>query len=62
MDREEFFRLKKVQAAKKKRQAESDAQSAAQKAEAGPPAVLNDADEPQSTDLLNQGADEDVIF
>jgi V-type H+-transporting ATPase subunit D len=57
MDREEFFRLKKVQASKKKRQAAADAEVALNQA-------VNDTDygEGGSGDLLNQDKDEDVIF
>lgn len=60
MDREEFFRLKKVQAAKKKRQAASDAETeATEKAQGGGLDVL---EESPGTDMLNQDKDEDVIF
>lgn len=57
MDREEFFRLKKVQASKKKRQAAADAELALKE-------TTEDTayGESGSGDLLNQDKDEDVIF
>lgn len=57
MDREEFFRLKKVQASKKKRQAAADAELQLNDA-------FNDGEygEGGPGDLLNEGKDEDVIF
>jgi V-type H+-transporting ATPase subunit D len=57
MDREEFFRLKKVQASKKKRQAAADMESQTRKALEEP--VLGEGG---PGDLLNADKDEDVIF
>lgn len=68
MDREEFFRLKKVQAAKKKRQAAGEAEAeataaASAKQQTGGMNDLNNNDAPPlSSDMLNQDKDEDVIF
>jgi len=61
MDREEFFRLKKVQAAKKKRQAEAEATSAKQKNQVQDMMDLED-NAATSGDILNQDKDDDVIF
>lgn len=71
MDREEFFRLKKVQAKKKEKAAVADRQraetnrerdeanqEAAQDTESAPPADNGG----ESTDLLSGGKDQDVIF
>lgn len=62
MDREEFFRLKKVQAAKKKRAAAADVAAAAKKAELGEEGKTYEEEEKGGGDLLNEGKDEDVIF
>lgn len=63
MDREEFFRLKKVQAAKKKRQAAGEAAAAATRAhqeQNGNMDVLED--DIATGDMLDQDKDGDVIF
>lgn len=57
MDREEFFRLKKVQAAKKKRAEISEKERKEKMLDHG---VLDDPEPGQ--DMLNQDRDEDVIF
>jgi len=62
MDREEFFRLKKVQAAKKKRQAVSDAENAAAAQLREKNGELDAVDESAGGDMLNQDKDDDVIF
>jgi V-type H+-transporting ATPase subunit D len=67
MDREEFFRLKKVQAAKKKRAAAAELVAAAEKVQSGGMDYPGDSrtyeeEEKGGGDLLNEGKDEDVIF
>lgn len=72
MDREEFFRLKKVQAKKKKDEvAEGDKRARAAEASErgertagskGRGAGSNQIDEGKSEDMLGAGKDEDVIF
>ena len=62
MDREEFFRLKKVQAAKKKRQAIADAEQLALQDERKSKSGDIDVDAFSSTNMLTQDQDDDVIF
>ncbi|CAO1620048.1 unnamed protein product [Parajaminaea phylloscopi] len=69
MDREEFFRLKKVQAKKKRDEAkegEKKAQAAQQREQGEADADADDADDNgsggRSKDMLGGGKDEDVIF
>lgn len=68
MDREEFFRLKKIQAKKKRDTAESEAVRAKQRAaadERGEEVHPDDGiggGEAGGKDMLDQGKDEDVIF
>ena len=63
MDREEFFRLKKVQAAKKKRQAAGEAAALAQKQNKGQDGSMDIMDEaPPTADIFDQDKDADVIF
>lgn len=59
MDREEFYRLKKVQAKKKRDQAEEDAKAALQKASQG--GDRSGGTELAAADLLAD-KDPDVIF
>ncbi|KIY43497.1 hypothetical protein FISHEDRAFT_67959 [Fistulina hepatica ATCC 64428] len=56
MDREEFFRLKKIQGKKKRAAAERDDAKSAEDALA-----LDDSDTPRTSDLLSS-KDEDIIF
>lgn len=62
MDREEFFRLKKVQAAKKKRQEAAEAEAAILSADSVITIEERTADDEATGDLLNQDKDEDLIF
>lgn len=62
MDREEFFRLKKVQAAKKKRQVIAEAEQLALQDERKSKSGDIDVDAFSSTNMLTQDQDDDVIF
>lgn len=55
MDREEFFRLKKVKGLKEKAAKESDKQHSQE-------AHVDGENGTQQTDVLGEGEDEDVIF
>lgn len=59
MDREEFFRLKKVQAKKKKTAAEEEQKRKAKKHDSDDD---EDGDQKGGGDMLSGGKDEDVIF
>jgi V-type H+-transporting ATPase subunit D len=61
LDREEFYRLKKVSGKKQRDAAAAEKEHAAKKA-AGQNGTLNDADTADSKDLFKEDGDEDVIF
>ena len=56
LDREEFYRLKKVSNKKQKDTAEADAEIAAARQKA------NEKETPEATDVLGEIEDSDVIF
>jgi V-type H+-transporting ATPase subunit D len=60
MDREEFFRLKKVQAKKKRTQEAEDTEKKAKAMQ--DEGVEGDGGGTKSGDILGEGKDEDVIF
>lgn len=69
LDREEFYRLKKVSGKKQRDVAAADAEIAAarqkeaeKKAQAGTPAQEAKEEEAESTDVLGEQEDNDVIF
>jgi V-type H+-transporting ATPase subunit D len=68
MDREEFFRLKKIQAKKKRDNAEADAKREEDRKVSEELGVARHPDEgvgggaAGGHDMLDQGKDEDVIF
>lgn len=62
MDREEFFRLKKVKSKKEREQEEEEKKRYSTKKEGGNEQVTLSSGTEGGTDMLNEGKDEDVIF
>lgn len=62
MDREEFFRLKKVKSKKERAQEEEEKKRDSAKNENGNQQVTLSSGTEGGTDMLNEGKDEDVIF
>lgn len=61
MDREEFFRLKKVKSKKERAQEEEEKKRDSAKEKGNQQVTLSSGTE-GGTDMLNEGKDEDVIF